>query len=152
MTQKTKDRLAGLAGLAMLIVAFAIGRYTVPVKTITVTKTVEVEKKTSDYQDHKVVTIVDTKKPDGTDTKTTIITDNRDDKTTDDTKTDTSQTKEVSKSSDHLTLSLLAGANVSALGTPIYGGMVSKSLLGPINIGAFGMTNKVIGFSLGVSL
>ena len=34
--------------------------------------------------------------------------------------------------------------------TPVYGGHVSTQLLGPINVGAFGLTNGTIGMSLGL--
>jgi len=159
MTNQNKIYIGLAAFLGVFL--FALGRYTTPVKTITVTKTVEVEKKTddkaTDKKDDKTIVIVEVKKPDGTDTKTTTITDNKDnkstDKSTDSTSISIDKSKEVVKSNDKLTVSILAGAvsNWSGLSSPTYGLMLSKPILGPIDIGTFAMTNKVLGFSLGVT-
>jgi hypothetical protein len=46
---------------------------------------------------------------------------------------------------------LLTGMSLSSLGTPIYGGMLSKQLLGPISIGVWGLSNATGGFALGIS-
>lgn len=51
-----------------------------------------------------------------------------------------------------LNLSALAGNDFSHPQIlPIYGLSVSKSLLGPITVGAFGLTNGVVGLSVGIN-
>lgn len=154
----TNRDVAIYAGAA-LVLAFAAGRWTGPVTVKTEIKTVEVEKKTDDKQtntdDHKKATIVETTKPDGTKTKTTTITDDRDSKT-DDESTDnlnktTDQTKEITKSKSPLSISLLAAANITAPGTPIYGLAIQRPILGPITLGIFGLSDKTAGVSIGLT-
>ena len=155
MTTKVKIIICTL----VVLTVFAAGRYSAPTKIKTETKIVEVEKKTddkkSDVKDHKKTTIVETTAPDGTKTKTTTITDDKesksDDKSTDDTSRTTDQTKEVSKGSSPLSVSLLAGLDISAPGTPIYGLAVSRPILGPVTLGLFGMTNRTGGVSIGLT-
>jgi len=155
MSSKIKVLIAGF----VVLTAFAVGRYTVPEVIKTVTKTVEVEKKTedkkTDSQDHKKVTIVDTVKPDGTKTRITTITDDRDTKTvdnsTDNTTKSETQSKEVSRGSQPLTVSLLASENISAPGVPVYGLAITRPVLGPITLGAFAFTNSTVGLSIGLT-
>jgi hypothetical protein len=156
MQRKTKIIIAVVA----VATAFATGRYTVPTKVIEVTKVVEVEKKTKD-KDQKVdkdtkktTTIVE--EPTGKKTTTIVEEDkvNKDTSTkeTDDkTKTDNSF-KEVLKSSP-LSVSALFGGPLPGSGPfqMVYGLHVSKQVLGPITVGAFGMTNRTVGFSLGLN-
>jgi len=142
-----------------LLVAFASGRWSAPDKIKTVVQTVTVEKKTdekkTDTSDHKRYTTIETTKPDGTKTKTTTITDDRDiksiDQSTDNTSTTQTKSKEVDKSSSKFTALFLAGLNITSPGIPIYGVSVSRNLLGPIVVGVFGMTNKTAGLSIGLT-
>src|SRR5258706_14382864 len=73
----------GIAGVAVLG-AFALGRYTVPEKVRIETKTVEVEKKTTDKttdikkEKRKKTTITTITHPDGTKETSTVITDDVD--------------------------------------------------------------------------
>lgn len=149
-------------GLALLT-SYAFGRWSAPVKTITETKIIEVEKKTKDSNTntnkdtHKETTVTETIHPDGT---REVVT-----KTTEDTKTDKTKSektteerekektalKEVERSSSKVTISALAGVG-SVLNNPviIYGGSVSRPILGPIALGAFGLTNGVFGLSIGL--
>ena len=151
MSTKTILIIAAIA----LLTAFAVGRWSAPEKVKI--QTVTVENKTDDKKvntdDHKVTTITETDKPDGTKTKVTVISDNKDtqlvDKKTDDLTQTT--TKEVDRSSSKVTISALAAANITKLGAPIYGGSISKPILGPITVGAFGFQNGMIGVSLGLS-
>lgn len=155
MTPQVKEILAGVV---LIVVAFAIGRYTGPehIKTVTKIVTVQTDSKTDDSQveDHKKVTIVDVTSPDGTNTKTTTVVDDKDtqDKSTDTSKTTTDESKsvEVTKSSPKIQVSALAARNLSNFASPIYGGMVSKSILGPITLGAFGLSDKTVGLSIGL--
>lgn len=153
MNTKTKAVLAAVA----LAVAFASGRYLTPTKVVTEIKTVEVEKKTSesDKNKHKETTIIEVAKPDGTKETTTKTVEDTDSKksTTDETAKSSDQTKEVTREGSRLSISALAGTDVTnwAAG-PIYGAHVSKDLLGPISIGVWGLTNKTGGISIGLSL
>lgn len=143
-----------LAGLAVLI-SFAVGRWASPTKTIIETKvvTVEVEKKQTDIEQHKKVTIVDAKKPDGTETKTTVITDDKDTKSSETDQKSSSETtkKETDRSSSKVTVSALAALNISAPGVPIYGVAVTKPILGPLTVGIFGLSNSTAGVSVGLT-
>lgn len=147
---------------AVILLVFAIGRYTTPTKTITETKIVEVDKKTDDIvkqlNKHKKVTITDITRPDGTKERKTIITEDTskssDEHKTEDTAKSSSERKEVIKSSDPVTLSALAGAPISltsGLGSPIFGASLTKPVLGPITLGVWGLSNLTGGFSLGVT-
>ncbi len=105
------------------------------------------EVKTRD--NHTVVTTVTSKQPNG-DIKVTKTIDS-------DTKTNVKENKQVVETKQPaaktINISALAGLDFSkplAL-TPIYGISVSKQVLGPIAIGAFGLTNGVVGLSLGVT-
>jgi hypothetical protein len=163
MTTKYKVLVAAVS----LVVAYAVGRYTAPVKIKTETKIVEVNKKTKKEKEdiskdrHKKTTIEEVTMPDGTRKKTTTITDDTEydkKKTSNETeksKRTEKETKEVIKESSKLHLSGLFGANVSGgiqqQITPIYGIAVSKDVLGPISIGGFGLTNGVVGISLGLN-
>lgn len=141
-----------------LVTAAAVGRWTAPEKVRVETKTVEVEKESTktniDKDVKKITTTTTTKKPDGTVSTTTVTTSedtskiNRD---KEDDKTVTSDTvKEVTRSSSKLILSAMAGASVTSLSTSIYGGSIQKSVLGPITVGAWGMSNGTAGLSLGL--
>jgi len=150
--------------LAALIVSFAFGRYSAPVKIKTVIKTVEVEKKQdktkSNYNKglHKKTLTKEIIKPDGTKEITTETTvDTQTNKKTDSnssTQTDVSQTatKEIVKSSSLTSVSLFGGANVlNPTGGFDFGLGVSHSIIGPINIGLYGFKSGAVGGSVGVS-
>lgn len=129
-----------LLGVAALVAAFALGRYTgqrpaVEIKETAVTKQVQ------DVETKKTTTIVKS----ATGEVKTVITED----TVSKTKTDKSV---VTKTKDAATLnvSLLVGYNYRSPSLPIYGVMVSKKLLGPIAVGAWGMTNNTAGISLGM--
>lgn len=151
MQSKTKAIIAVL----IVAVSFAAGRYTTPEKVKTETKIVEVEKKTKkvDTKEHKKTVIRWVTNPDGTKTKTEVITDDRDSNTseTDQIERDSSKTTEITRSSSKVTVSALVGMSISAPGVPIYGVSVTKPILGPITVGFFGLTNKTGGLSLGLT-
>lgn len=154
MNNKTKVIIVVIA----LVTSFAVGRWAAPTKIVT--KTIEVEKKvivkddkkdTRKHRSKKTVVVVT---PDGT--KTTTIVDNTDtdtkqenkDKTTDDIKKDSETTKEYSSSK--VTVSALGALNLKT-GLPAYGAAVSKPILGPLTIGAFGLTDTTFGVSVGLT-
>jgi len=148
-----------IGAIVALAVAFAMGRYTAPVKVKTETQVVEVDKKTKDTEvdrdKHKETKIVEVNKPDGTkETTTTIVEDtntNKKEKQTDLlTETEKSST-EITRAGGFLYVQGLAGLDkLSLSGRPIYGASVSKEVLGPISVGAWGLTNSTFGLSLGL--
>jgi hypothetical protein len=149
----TKFTLALIA--VALLTSFAAGRWSAPEKIKI--QTIEVEKKTDDKKvvtdDKKRTTIVEVDKPDGTKVKTTVIADVSDikayDKITDDvTKT---QTKEIDKSSSKVTISLLVAINLTGPYLPTYGVAITKPILGPITVGLFGLQDRTIGASVGLT-
>jgi hypothetical protein len=147
--------------LAVTVVAsFAVGRYTVPSKIVTTTQTTTKtdENKVVNDNDDKDETIDKTIEKDGTIKETIHIVDVDKSTTTDSKQTQsdtTSKTVETNSKNDW---------NISILATPSrlddtlmntgsmgYGVHVQRRILGPFSVGAFGITNKTYGLSLGVS-
>jgi hypothetical protein len=140
--------------------AFASGRLLAPVKVVT--KVVEVEKKVettaTQKDEHKETTVVETQRPDGTKQTTTKIVEDASThaKTAETDQTNKSSVSEVTRDSSSLSISLLAGAPLTlngglGVGLPAYGVHVSKRILGPISVGAFGFSNGLAGVSVGLS-
>jgi len=132
-----------------LATAFAVGRYTVPTKTVVQTKIVEVEKK--DTKTHDNIVVTETDKPDGT---KVIVT-----KTVDDTDTTTNlnvsdiTTKTVEKTTGRMNLSILGGAPLTFSGPTslVYGAHVSKDIIGPVSIGVWYLSSSTGGLSVGLT-
>ncbi len=159
---ETKYKAMGFVGV--VLVSAAVGRYTAPEKVKIETKTVEVIKEvkvtdeTKTKNRDRITTGVTDTKPDGEKIETiTVI-----EKDADSTKTDvtttrddsksTDQIKEVTKSTGRLNLSVLAGVNVTNPGNGmLYGGNISRDILGPISLGAWGLTNGIGGVSVGIT-
>ncbi len=156
-------RYKAAIGLGVVVVSFASGRFTTPAKTITITKEVEVEKKTTDTEtkrDKKKKTTI-TENPDGS--KKTVIdeetTTDKNKKETDDTSktTDTKTDKEVG-SKQLTTLALIGGFDLSSK-NPLVGVSGYRPILGPIGIGLqvvapvapTGIQLPQIGASIGLS-
>lgn len=140
-----------IAGFIIALLAFSSGRWLAPTKVVTVTK--EVEKKTTDLDKntHKETTTKTDTHTDGTSTTTTtVVEDTQTDKHTKSTDVSSSSTT-VERSRSSLTISALGAFKISDGFTPIYGAQVAKSVLGPINAGAFALTNGTIGLSVGLS-
>lgn len=155
-----------ITSVIVITSAFALGRYTVPTKVITETKIVEVEKKTEDKKQDvekntkKRTETTETVKPNGEKTTTTVVTEetNTDKKTdkisTTDKTTDSESKKEVVSGQDKVTISLLGGVqlfNNNGINSLVYGLGISKPVLGPITIGAFGFNDGRVGCSLGLT-
>ncbi len=147
-----------LIAIVLLATAYATGRYMAPEKVKTEVKIVEVDRKTSttdtNTNKHKETKVTETVLPDGTKkTETTTIEDSnrQSDRTsvTDSKKTETDKT-EIVKSSSHLVVSALLGADFSN-STQVYGASATKNLIGPITLGAWGLSNATGGFSIGLS-
>lgn len=156
-----------IAAGVILLSGYAIGRYTVPAKVVTktvtqtvtqvVTKTVEVDK--TDYYKNKILIETVTTKPDGTVIRKREFIDksiiNHDDQTDTNTASNSSSstTNESSKtySSEKGSVNALVARNLHHLSEDIYGLQVSKKLIGPFSVGAFGLTDETLGLSLGVN-
>lgn len=138
--------------LAVLVV-FAAGRYSNRLSPVTSNKQIDTVKsdKNQDVETNTKTTITTTKKPDGTTTTVKQI----DQIVSNKTKTDQTDNKVSQDSSVPQKASVL---NVSALVSPgfesglkmAYGVSVTKEVLGPITVGGFGLTNGVIGLSVGL--
>ena len=131
-----------IIALVILIGAFALGRFTVPTKTVTV----EVEHKVEDTHNNTDTIIVEEVKPDGSKITRTEIKSKTDTKIVSDIKNSTT----VQKTSP-LNISALAGIDVIHPTGLIFGGHVSKQILGPVSIGIFGLSNGTAGLSVGLS-
>jgi len=143
--------IIGLSAMVALVLTFFAGRWSAPEHVKVVTQTVTVDKKTDDETKHEKVTKVEVKQPNGTDTTTTTIVDDSEDKSTDDSTVSQTTTKESSKSSSKLTISALAGVNITSPGSLIYGASISRPILGPVTVGLFGLSNGVGGASVGLT-
>lgn len=160
----TNLQKAGLYGIAVLT-AFALGRYTAPVKTEIKTQTVEVEKKTEQTKIdtnkdlHRTITRVKTTKPDGSKEETTKIVEDSSTKTKATEKASEEDTKSAEtskltvKEGSRTHLQGLLGGQASFSGvTPLsYGLNVSKTLLGPVSIGLWGLNTGIAGVSIGLN-
>lgn len=155
MNLKTKSIII----VVCLACAYAFGRYSAPEKIITETKIVEVDKKTdktdSDTEKYKKTTTEVVVSPDGTKKETTTITEDTNRHTDKESIEDSSKSQEDKKviigASGHLNASVLVGADISSPYGLIYGLHMSRNFIGPITLGVFGMTNKTVGISLGLT-
>jgi hypothetical protein len=164
-----------IVGLVIsLLVGYSFGRFMTPTKVEIKKEVVTVEKKVVDTEELERIELERNKKlrtiiteitrPDGTKEKTTrhveVTSTN---KTTDNEKkvreelvkeTKETESKLVESKHPGVTISALAGLDVTNLSTPqkpVYGGLVQKSVLGPIGVGAFGLSNGIGGMAIGLS-
>lgn len=147
-----------LIAVTATTIAFASGRYSAPVKVKEVVKTVEVvkivkDKKTDTKKRQKTVRTVVTH-PDGTKEERTEIVDDierKTDETIDKDKT-TAKTdeKEITRSSGVTAISVLGGWDFRT-NRSVIGISASKSILGPISVGAWGLNNATFGASIGIN-
>lgn len=151
----------GIAGVAV-VTAFAAGRYSAPESVRTVTKTVTIEAKHEDKNvdevknKHKKTIVKTIRKPDGSSETTKTITDESTSDKKTDQKTDTDAHKAVDtdvtqeRGNAKLNLSALGGYSLTS-SKFIYGLSVTKSILGPITGGIWGLSQPSFGLSLGLN-
>lgn len=164
-----------IIGLVILAVGFAFGRYSAPEKIKIEKETVIVEKTTKETKENaKTHTgrdkkyrkiIVELVHPDGTketrteiveDTTTNRVTEKRTDSREENDSTTTSkETKTIETGRSKLIVSAMAGPSLSlssglSLGPISYGAHIQRNFLGPIMIGAWGLSSGTGGFSLGL--
>ena len=123
-----------------LVAVFAFGRYSVKPQDVKTKENTEITKEVK-----KRIEIVKVKKPDGTETTNTVI--------TEDTNTDIKKVveSEVStKPSKKINISLMAESRLNELRLD-YGVSVSKEILGPITAGLYAKTSGIVGITLGIN-
>jgi hypothetical protein len=130
----------------MILVSFAFGRYSAPTIPNSTTKTETQKDVQKDTDTHKTTTVTET--PDGK--KITTIIEDTTTKSNSQTDTKKDQTIQAPKTSV-INISALAGLDTGRGFVPTYGISASKELIGPITVGAFGLTNGTIGLSVGVN-
>ncbi len=136
-------------GVVVLAIAFACGRYSVQAPTVHTIADIKTDTEVKTDKDVKKTTVVDKKT---TGEVVTTITEE------DVTKADKVQ-DQVSHLDQTITPPKLNTLNISALiGTdplnsfkPLYGLSVTKQFLGPITVGAWGLTNSTVGLSIGIN-
>lgn len=168
MTKKTKI----IVFVIYTALCVASGRYLVPTKE-TSSKQVDESSKSKEEKSKeeeskktkgkkKTTTIIEITLPDGTKKKTTTTTDEEKEVTDNKKKTDsekekesekkTDETKTVERSTGRVTISALAALKLDDLTKgPAYGGMVTWSVLGPISVTGFGLTNSTFGLGIGLT-
>lgn len=133
-----------------LIITFAAGRYLAESPDVSLSELqVSHEKIHEDKDTHTQTKIVTQIQPSGVKTITTTIdqvtTDAK--QTQDDTKT---QVKETVSSKSRLNVSGIVGLQLGSDMKPVYGVSVSKQFLGPVTVGGVGLTNGVLGVTIGL--
>jgi hypothetical protein len=132
--------------IIVLAATFAAGRQSSPEKIKTQIQTVEVEKIVTVVK-REVVTIVEN--TDGSKT-TTIVTDTNTNSQTNTTASN--ETKEQTRKGNKVNVSILAGTSPAFNLTEVtYGASISKEMIGPITVGAWALTNKSVGLSIGLN-
>ncbi len=167
MTIDLSTLKAKLIAGAILVGVFGLGYWAMPQKTITKTEIKEVIKEvvkiekdsTKTENKNKDVVIVETTRPDGTKTKEThnvdkgsTVTDitEKMQKQIDQYKEQLSQ-KTTERSGMGLYIGAMAYSHISHIGSPEYGVIVTKRVIGAITGGAFVLQNHTTGLTLGVS-
>ena len=144
-----KIKQLGPAIIVALIIGFVAGKLTEQHETKSVSQ-IDTKVETDKQKDTKIVeTKVETKSPDGetkvvTTTETVISERKETVKDRTETKTETS-----SPTGNRVTLTGMAGYDFDKKLT-VYGGGVSKEILGPVSIGVWGLSNGTAGVSLGL--
>lgn len=142
MTLKTKIILLLIA----LATSFAFGRYSVPASIEK--KTEKVEDKIVDRDTHQKTTTTTIKKPNGEIDETTVTENDTTSKLID--VKDSISTEKIESKKPMVNVSIL-GAHDFKNRQDAYGASVSKEFIGPITLGAFGLTSGVLGITIGLN-
>ena len=150
MTKPVGLKEATLALVIAMLVSFALGRFTAPARIETKAEIHYVEKLRTVEAEKKdvVATIVEKKKPDGTEIKKTRIVDKTVGSSTTEIDTEGSRIDEVRSVPDVWRLRGLAAYYSGGI---TYGAGVDRQILGPISLGAWALSNGTVGLSLGIS-
>lgn len=151
--------------LAVGVLGFAAGRWASPVKVVTETHTVEVEKKVTDTEAernrHKETTTKTEERPDGTkETTTTTVEDTNTSKNSHsdtDIAKDSQAKAETLYNKPSLTVSGLYGLKYDKTApgllptSQIWGVAISKQLFGPVGLGAWALSDATGGLSMSLT-
>lgn len=148
MTLKAKLVLC----FAALAIAFAGGRYSVSGTDVKTTEhtTTDTTKQVDRDTHTDTTTVVE---EDGTGKKkttTTVVQDTTTKSKTDEVIKDDKTSVATPAKRNTLNVSTLASVGLNNF-VPVYGLSVTKEVLGPITVGAFGLTSGVVGISLGLN-
>jgi hypothetical protein len=137
-----------IISVVVILTAFAAGRYSVQKPAVTTIEDKHTDTEVHKDKDvHKITTI--TKDPDGK-TVTTIVEDSTT-HTDKDRTTDSHLDQQVTPAKTNtLHLAAMAGTQLGHGLVPAYGLSVSKQVLGPITVGAFGFNNGLVGVTVGL--
>lgn len=150
LTSKQKYIVAGLA----VIISFATGRFSVQQAEVRTTTSAQTTvKQDQDKNTHTETTVTTIKTPDGT-VKTVKTIDQVADVKTDINTSELTKNKTdtIPPKINTLNISALIGNDFSkGIGFPAYGVSVTKQILGPVTVGAYGLTTGVVGISIGLN-
>lgn len=150
-----KQKIAGAIAAVLLVFGLgyvAGGHSNVKTEAIASKETITKENVTLQDNKKKKVREVVTVSPDGTKrTETTTTEETGTIKRTEDVTAQRDKTDVKTETANKNTVAALIGLNVWSLPTPIYGVSFTRQIYGPLNLGAFGLTNGTAGLSLGVS-
>lgn len=142
-------KVLAIGSIVLLCLGAAAGRYATPEKVIV--KTVQVEKKQIDKNEHKDVIIDKRVNKDGSSETITKISDDSNTHITDKKETKSETIVNNPKNWNvSLLVSPVANDDIFPTGSLSYGVHVQRKILGPISVGAFGLTNRTYGLSVGV--
>ncbi len=149
MNISTKSIIFGALGLFLL--GLSLGRYSVQSPTTKTTEQTQTDiNKQVNRDTHTDTTITVTEDPSGKkQTVTTISQDTTTRSKVDETINDSRSTTITPTKRSTLNISALASADIKNF-IPVYGLSVTKEVLGPITVGGFGLSNGVIGISVGL--
>lgn len=143
-----------IAAGVLILVAFAGGRYSnrgVSVTSDSTTKTDLIVNQ--DKNTHTVTTTIQEKQPTGAVKTVTTVDTVTDTKTTAQKDTDKTKVETITPAKTSLinVSALVANDFSRGLLVPTYGVSVNKELIGPITLGAFGLTSGIVGVSIGLN-
>lgn len=147
-----------LVVIVVFVLGAAAGRYSLPAKVVVKTEVKTVEKlvhdTTKDDNKNTVTVVTEDKKANGevVTTKTVIDKDKivTNDKSDLNVSTDSQSSQTTTYDTKSLSISALAGVQFGNSDALTYGLHVQKKLIGPIEIGLFGFTDKLLGASVGL--
>lgn len=145
----TKRNTLIVAGVSIVTILLLLAVKHFMAQPDSVTKEKEVTEISRDKDTHRHTETVIVEEPGGKKTTTIVTDENTETKTRKDTSRQTQVQVESKKST--INISALAGVNIREPSIPVYGISVSKELIGPVTVGAFGFSNGLVGMSVGIN-
>lgn len=140
-----------IISIIVIVISFAVGRYSIQKSVVSTENIVDSKKKNEVKDTHTVKTITKIKDKNGQEKTITVIDTKVTDKVTEKNKV-TDDKKQISTpmKGSNLNVSGLAAYDFDRKAL-VYGVHVSRSLIGPITMGLWGLTNGSIGLSVGIN-